>query len=64
MKLRCEVIGVETTGDGLRLTLQGKPNGAAEWRNLERQEFVIPATQHAKRAFYVGRMVAISMRPC
>jgi hypothetical protein len=63
MKIECEVLSVETTGDGLKIGLQGKPPSAAEWRDLERQEIIIPVANGSAKTFYVGRRVVITVRP-
>lgn len=62
MKIDCHVIATETTGDGLRVTMQGKPPSAADWRALERQEIILPDTEATRRAFYVGREVTITVK--
>lgn len=63
MKLRVEVTKVETTGDCLRVTAQGKPTNAASWRPLVSQVIEVPDTEPTRRAFYVGRMVTITVTP-
>lgn len=62
MKIDCHVLEVSTTGDGLRVTLQGKPPNAADWRALERQVIVLPDSETTRRAFFVGRKVEITVR--
>lgn len=62
MKLDCEVIAASTTGDGLRITMQGNASTAAEWRGLERQELVVPDNETTRRAFYVGRKVRVTVK--
>ncbi len=61
MKIDCEVIAVETQGDTLRVTLQGMPPAAAEWRGRERQMIIIPTSQRAERTFHVGRRVMLDI---
>ncbi len=63
MKIRCEVTAVETTGDSLRVKMQGNPPNAAFWRRWEVQEVIIPATKTSQRTFYVGRSVSITVKP-
>jgi hypothetical protein len=63
MILNCEVIGVETTGDTLRIKLQGNSLADAAWRNMNVQSIEISASGKVGSTFYVGRKVAISVRP-
>lgn len=61
MKIRAEVTKVQTTGDGLRVTMQGKPPKAAEWRPTVEQIIELPDTEPMRRAFYVGRIVTLAV---
>lgn len=63
MKINCEVIAVETLGESLRVTLQGKPPKSADWRNLERQTIILPTTKSAERAFHIGRRFTLTLSP-
>lgn len=63
MKIDCEVIAVATTGDGLRVKMQGQTANAADWRPLEVQEIIVPATKTSERAFYIGRKVTVLVKP-
>lgn len=61
MKIRAEVTRVETTGDGLRVTMQGKPPRAAGWHPLAPQVIEVPDSAPTRRAFYVGRVVMLEV---
>lgn len=63
MKISCEVLGAETTGDALRVRFQGKSIGSAEWRPMGAIVVEVPNTDTNQRAFYVGRQVSISVAP-
>lgn len=63
MKLRCEVVWVESHGDTLVVSFQGSPPSAADWRPLGRQSIEIPATAAHQKAFYVGRVVELRVYP-
>ncbi len=59
MKLMTEIIEVSASCDGLRVKLQGKAEYAADWRPIVSQTIELPDTAATRRAFYVGRKVAL-----
>ena len=61
MKIECEVIGVETTGESLCVRMQGLPSGAAQWRGVERQTITVPTTKRNERSFHAGRRVILTV---
>lgn len=61
MKIAAEVTRVETTGDSLRVTMQGKPPRSADWHPLAAQIIEVPDHPQTRRAFYVGRRVTIEV---
>lgn len=63
MKIKCEITAVETDGENLVIRMQGSPPNAAEWRRLEVQKIVIPASKPSQRTFYIGRNVDIIVNP-
>ncbi|MEQ1580890.1 MAG: hypothetical protein ABL964_09885 [Steroidobacteraceae bacterium] len=63
MKIKAEVIAVETSGDALDVSLQGKAEADAEWRPMLRFNVQVPESIKNRRAFYVGRDVRISIEP-
>lgn len=63
MKIVCEILSVESEFPNLRLKLQGQQPSAAEWRGTAKQEMLIPLTDATQRAFYVGRVVELIVKP-
>lgn len=63
MKIEAEVLAVESNGDVLFISTQGKTTDSAGWRALERHTFKVPMTIRNSRAFYVGRKLEIEIRP-
>jgi hypothetical protein len=63
MKIKAEIIGVESQGDALQIVLQGAPETAPEWFGWKRQSFIVPATVKNKKAFFVGRLCIITLEP-
>lgn len=61
MKIKAEVLAVETIGDALRLQLQGKATTDARWRPYLRISLQVPETKTNRRAFYVGRKVLVTV---
>lgn len=61
MKMDCEVLGVESTGDTLQLKVQGRTTTAAAWRPWCKFTMEIPATDKAMRAFHIGRKVSVTI---
>lgn len=63
MRIECHITKVEDIGDKLRVHMQGcgisEPDGA-RWAP---QDLEIPATQAARRAFYVGRRCMLELLP-
>lgn len=62
MKIECEVIAAETTGDGVRVELQGKSINAAAWRGVDKHTLVIPGANRGE-TFHVGRKVMVTVEP-
>ncbi len=61
MKIKAEVLSVETIGDALSLLLQGKATTDADWRPHLRLRLQVPETKTNRRAFYVGRKVSVTV---
>lgn len=59
MKMDCEILEVKSKGTSLGLTLQGRQDTAAQWREWNSMVIDIPATEKAKKAFRVGRRVSV-----
>lgn len=63
MKLRCEILAVRTTGNSLAIKVQGQQPSGAEWRDMNAFEIEIPAHDRTAKAFYVGRVITIEIKP-
>ena len=63
MKIEASVIGVETHGETLQVTLQGKEPNSADWRPYSSQTFKIADNERNARAFWIGRKVEIEIKP-
>jgi hypothetical protein len=63
MKIEASVIGIESHGDTIQVTLQGKEPGSAQWRPWARQVFKVAENERNAKAFYIGRKVEIEIKP-
>ena len=63
MKIIGEVLAAETIGDHLRVRLQGKAIGAADWAPLGVISVDVPPNAKNQKAFYVGRHVKVTVAP-
>ena len=63
MKLRCEVLSVDSKFPDLTLRVQGKQRNGAEWRPMSAFTISIPAHDKTAKAFYVGRIITIEVKP-
>lgn len=61
MKYKGEVIEVVTQGDDVKVVLQCKQRGAAEWRRMARVRFDV--RPHEAEKFHVGRAVSVTVKP-
>ncbi len=61
MKLRIEILSVETAVNGVRIRGQGTQKNAPDWAVIHTCEFVVP-TQYSA-AYYVGRCISIEVKP-
>jgi hypothetical protein len=59
MKIRAEVLSVESIGDALRVKLQGSADGEAQWRPMLSLTVELPDQVRCRRNYYVGRHVTI-----
>ena len=62
MKLKAEILTIDSAGDGITLTLQAKI-GRGEWSPVEKQIICIANIEPNRRAFYLGRIVTIEIKP-
>lgn len=63
MRIRHNILSVETTGDRLRIKAQGRHERASNWRPWETIEFTIPDIGANRRAFRVGRDIEVTIEP-
>ena len=62
MRIKGHIIEVATNGDGITVAIQAK-SGRAHWKPIERQTLRIDDTPQNRKAFYLGREVAIILKP-
>lgn len=63
MKLRAEVLGVQTNGTELIVTTQFNEIAAAEWRDMQPLVLRISDIPRHRKAFHVGRALRITVEP-
>ena len=63
MKIRGEVLKVETTGDHLRINLQTQIVGQALWRPFNHMEFSVPDNSVSRKTYCVGRILIFEVKP-
>jgi len=63
MKVRAEILGVESHGDKLQVKVQGRQDRDAEWRPYLSFTFEVHDSQKARKAMHVGRMVRLQIDP-
>jgi hypothetical protein len=63
MKIEATVKGVTREGDELVLLLDGWPVTAPDGTLARTYAIEVPANEKAKRAFYIGRRVNITVEP-
>ena len=63
MKIQAHVLSVADQGDYLTIMGQAHAAGAAEWRPMCKVELSVPLTEHARKAFYVGRRFDVEVKP-
>jgi len=61
MKIELEVLGLETTGDGVRVKAQGKPKRSADWRTWDTWTFTVPT--HVARHYSIGQFIKVEVKP-
>ena len=63
MKIEATVTAVADRGDRLAITAQGDSVGAAQWRPMCKVEIAVPLTEHARKAYFVGRRFDVELTP-
>ncbi|MCA1379356.1 hypothetical protein I6F34_00780 [Bradyrhizobium sp. BRP05] len=64
MKIEGHVLEVMDMGDKLHVKGQGRAVSAAEWQPWMPIAISVPMTDRNRKAFYVGRDIEITVRPC
>ena len=63
MRLTGEVIGADTTGENIILSLQLIEDRAAEWRAPQTARVSVPHNDKTARAYHIGRRVIVHIDP-
>jgi len=63
MKINCTVTSVSSNGETMSVRVEGNAPSDAEWRPSFTQDLTFAENSHARRAFYIGRKVEITVRP-
>ena len=63
MKIKGEVLAVETTGDQLRMRMQTSVESQGQYYPMGVSSVEVPANAKNGRTYYVGRVVRITMAP-
>lgn len=63
MKIKANIIKVESMGDLLLVRAQGSRQGAARWQSMGVVEFTFASTQAQQAAFHVGRDIVVTVEP-
>ncbi len=61
MKIRCEVLAVESTGDAIRVRWQGRGVKDADWRPYMSGTIEVAHTKTSERAYHVGRVFTMEV---
>jgi hypothetical protein len=63
MKLECTVTQATNSGESLSITLKGRQAHDPDWFRDGVQDIEIRCSERAKRAFYLGRRVILTIEP-
>ena len=61
MKINLEVLSLETTGDAIRVTAQGKTKRDAQWQPWRKWVFDVPLSVGLK--YRIGQILHTEMQP-
>lgn len=61
MKLDCKITAVVQHADSLQVTVRSRAANAAEWRDFDHFVVVIPDTGTARKAYFIGRPMTLSV---
>jgi hypothetical protein len=62
MKIDAQITGVNTDGDTLHVTAQGKIKDMAEWRRPLNISFDVPDENGTRKTYVVGRKLRIEFK--
>lgn len=62
MRMRGDILSVETTGDKLRIKMQAAGAADANWREMNVVTFECPDLPAYRKALHVGRILVIDIR--
>jgi hypothetical protein len=63
MRIQCVVTSVTCDGETMTVGLRGRQHADAVWRRDQSQEVRFTASEKTKKAFYIGREVAVTIEP-
>jgi hypothetical protein len=63
MKMRAEVIAVETTGEKITVTMQAVSDGDADWRPMNVITLQCADKETNRKSFHLGRIFSLIVRP-
>jgi hypothetical protein len=63
MKLECRVTKVSNSGESIAITLRGRQSTDPDWFRDGVQDIEVKCSERAKRAFYLGRRVVVTVEP-
>ena len=61
MKVRAEILSVETHGEKLCVKLQGRQDRDAEWRPYLSLSIEVHDSPRARKAMYLGRVLRLNI---
>lgn len=63
MKLECKVTRASNSGESMTVVLKGRQKRDADWRRDGEVQIEFACSDAAKRAFYLGRSVTVTVEP-
>jgi hypothetical protein len=63
MKIRAEIISLDTNGETMQVKLQGSASTDAEWRPGLRLSIELPDKGSIRKAYHLGRIIHLTVEP-
>jgi hypothetical protein len=63
MKIKAEVIAVESNGEKIKVRVQGIASSDPAWLSMSAHSFELYANQKNQRSYWIGRKVEIEIKP-